>query len=89
MTQGDLAALSAAEIVALVKTREISPVEVVEAALDRIERCNPTLNAVVTLKPTFSCQLYIKLLTEREPIPIVILYKKKTRKSKYKNDYFQ
>ena len=49
MTQGDLAALSAAEIIALVKTREISPVEVVEAALDRIERCNPTLNAVVTL----------------------------------------
>jgi len=49
MTLGDLAALSATEIVALVKARQISPVEVVEASLDRIERCNPILNAVVTL----------------------------------------
>jgi amidase len=49
MTHGDLAALSATEIVALVKARQISPVEVVEASLDRIEHYNPTLNAVVTL----------------------------------------
>ena len=49
MTHGDLAALSATETVALVKARQISPVEVVEASLDRIERYNPTLNAVVTL----------------------------------------
>ena len=49
MTHGDLAALSATEIVALVKAGQVSPVEVVEASLNRIERCNPTLNAVVTL----------------------------------------
>ncbi len=49
MTPGDLAALSATEIVALVKSRQISPVEVVKASLDRLERCNPILNAVVTL----------------------------------------
>jgi Asp-tRNA(Asn)/Glu-tRNA(Gln) amidotransferase A subunit family amidase len=49
MTLGDLAALSATDIVALVKARQISPVEVIEASLGRIERYNPTLNAVVTL----------------------------------------
>ena len=49
MTHGDLATLSATEVVALVKAGQVSPVEVVEASLNRIERCNPTLNAVVTL----------------------------------------
>jgi amidase len=45
----DLATLSAAETARLVAAGEASPVEVVQAALDRIERYNPTLNAVVTL----------------------------------------
>ena len=44
----DLAALSPTEIVHLVSTGEVSPVEVTQAALDRVERYNPTLNAVVT-----------------------------------------
>ena len=49
MTSSDLAALTATEIVRRVSTGEDSPVEVVRAALDRVERFNPTLNAVVTL----------------------------------------
>jgi Asp-tRNA(Asn)/Glu-tRNA(Gln) amidotransferase A subunit family amidase len=35
----------------LIRTREASPVEVVEAYLDRIEQINPQLNAIVTLAP--------------------------------------
>lgn len=45
----DLPDLSATELARLVATREVSPVEVVDACLERIERLNPTLNAVVTL----------------------------------------
>jgi amidase len=44
----DLAALRPTEIVRLVSTGEVSPVEVIQSALDRVERYNPTLNAVVT-----------------------------------------
>ncbi|MDH5761287.1 MAG: amidase family protein [Gemmatimonadota bacterium] len=46
---GDLTLLSATEIRRLVGAGEVSPVEVVEASLERIERYNGTLNAVVTL----------------------------------------
>ncbi|HSH74343.1 MAG TPA: amidase family protein, partial [Longimicrobiales bacterium] len=49
MTHEDLAALGAAELVRLVAGREVSPVEVVRAALDRVDRFNPTLNAIVTV----------------------------------------
>ncbi len=45
----DLASLSASDLVRLTSTLEVSPVEVVQAALDRIELYNPALNAVVTL----------------------------------------
>ena len=34
-------------LAALVKTGQVSPSELVEAAIERIERHNPTLNAVV------------------------------------------
>src|SRR5688572_30830925 len=46
-----IADLSASDLRRLVGRRELSPVEVVEACLARIERYNGTLNAVVTLNP--------------------------------------
>src|SRR6267142_5564315 len=47
----DLADRSATELARLVASRELSPVEVVEACLARVERYNPAVNAVVTLNP--------------------------------------
>jgi amidase len=41
----------ATELAALLRAREISARELLEASLDRIERLNPALNAVVTLDP--------------------------------------
>ena len=43
----ELAWKSAAEIALLIRRRALSPVEVVDAALDRIARRNPSLNAMV------------------------------------------
>ncbi|SAL34383.1 amidase [Caballeronia terrestris] len=40
---------SATDLARLIRTRELSPVEVVEAHLHRIEAVNPKVNAVVTL----------------------------------------
>ncbi len=45
----DIADLSASELRRLVGRRELSPVEVLEASLARVERLNGTLNALVTL----------------------------------------
>ncbi|HYE66706.1 MAG TPA: amidase [Pyrinomonadaceae bacterium] len=42
---------SATRLAELIRTRAVSPVEVVEAQLRRIERINPQLNAIVTLAP--------------------------------------
>src|SRR5689334_13076469 len=39
------------EIARLIRTRAVSPVEVVEAHLKRIARLNPALNAIVTVAP--------------------------------------
>jgi amidase len=44
-----LADLTATELRQLVGAGEVSPVEIVQACLARVERYNPTLNAVVTL----------------------------------------
>ena len=44
----DLAFLDAMAQAELVRNNEIQPIELVEAAVERIERLNPTLNAVVT-----------------------------------------
>src|SRR5438105_727330 len=48
-TSDDLTTRSATELRRLISTRELSPVELIEATLARIERANPALNAVVTL----------------------------------------
>ncbi|HXF94460.1 MAG TPA: amidase family protein, partial [Gemmatimonadales bacterium] len=45
----ELADYPASHLARLVATGQVSPVEVVRAALARVERCNPTVNAVVTL----------------------------------------
>lgn len=47
----DLAYLSAVDIAELVRRRKVSPVEVVQASLKRIEALEPALNAFVTLTP--------------------------------------
>ncbi len=49
MKADELAYVSAAETARLVRGKELSPVEVVEAAIARIERRNPSLNAFVHL----------------------------------------
>jgi len=51
MPDDSLAVLSAAETARRVRAGEVSPVEVLEACLARVERFNPELNAVVTLNP--------------------------------------
>ena len=45
----DLAYASATEVAAAIRARQISPVEAVQAAAERIEDRNPTLNAFVFL----------------------------------------
>jgi len=45
----DLAYTPAAELAALIARRALSPVEVVEAVLERIERAHPPLNAFITV----------------------------------------
>ena len=49
-----IASLSASQITRAIKNRELSPVEVVEALLARIEEINPSLNAIVTLAAGFA-----------------------------------
>lgn len=48
MNENELALLDATAQADLVRRREVQPRELVEAAIRRIERLNPTLNAVVT-----------------------------------------
>lgn len=45
----ELCWLPATELTALIRKKKVSPVEVVDAVLGRIEKLNPTLNAYVTL----------------------------------------
>jgi Asp-tRNA(Asn)/Glu-tRNA(Gln) amidotransferase A subunit family amidase len=47
----ELTELTAAELAAAIRGRQVGPVEVVDAYLQRIDRVNPALNAVVTLRP--------------------------------------
>src|SRR3979490_3058135 len=45
----DLAYTSAAKLTALIARGAVSPVEVVDAVLDRIEQAQPALNAFITM----------------------------------------
>ncbi|HVI70037.1 MAG TPA: amidase family protein, partial [Pyrinomonadaceae bacterium] len=47
----DLVALPLEMMARLIRDREVSPIEVVEAHLERIAELNPALNAIVTLAP--------------------------------------
>src|ERR1041384_5966581 len=47
----ELVELSLTTIAGMIQRREVSPVEVAEAHLERIARLNPALNAIVTLAP--------------------------------------
>jgi amidase len=42
------ASLDATEQAKLVRTRKVKPIELVDAAIERIERVNPTINAMIT-----------------------------------------
>ncbi|MEK7692919.1 MAG: amidase, partial [Chloroflexota bacterium] len=44
----DFGSLDATAQAELVRRREASPLELVDAAIDRVERVNPRLNAVIT-----------------------------------------
>lgn len=50
MSKG-LTSKSACELSNLIRSRSVSPVEVVESYLQRIDQINPSLNAIVTLAP--------------------------------------
>ena len=45
----DLVFMNARELSTLIKSRKVSPVEVVRAYLDRIQELNPKINAFITV----------------------------------------
>jgi aspartyl-tRNA(Asn)/glutamyl-tRNA(Gln) amidotransferase subunit A len=47
--ENDLVFLSGRELAALIRTRQVSPVEVTTAFLDRVEALNPKVNAFITI----------------------------------------
>jgi Asp-tRNA(Asn)/Glu-tRNA(Gln) amidotransferase A subunit family amidase len=51
MSHDEIAFMPASELRTAIRERRISPVEALEAVLDRIERVNPSLNAFVTVLP--------------------------------------
>ena len=52
----DLCYLSALELRALYRKREVSPVEVTEAILSRMDQLNPSINAFVTATPELALE---------------------------------
>lgn len=52
----ELASATALELSHLIGTKSVSPVEVVTAALARLERCEPSLNAFVTVTPELALE---------------------------------
>jgi hypothetical protein len=49
LTGNELIYSDATKLAGLIRTREVSPVEIIKAHLDRIEALNPRVNAVVTI----------------------------------------
>ena len=49
MSQDELCYWSASALASAIARKQLSPVEVLEAILDQIERLNPTLNAYCTV----------------------------------------
>ena len=49
MHSAEIPHLSVTELAALIETKQVSPLEAVEAYLDRIEQLNPVVNAYVTV----------------------------------------
>ena len=49
MSREDLSYLSAAELAALIRSRQVSPVEIMRATLARIEGVQPVLNVFITV----------------------------------------
>ncbi len=49
MTVADFTRLGIADVVGLIRTGQLSPVELVQSCLDRIESLNPTLNTYLTV----------------------------------------
>ncbi len=47
----DLAFLTISELSELIRTRKVSPVEITQTILERIEKLNPVLNAYITITP--------------------------------------
>ena len=68
----DLCALSATELLALYRKKKLSPVEVVRATLERIEKLNPVLNAFCLIDEKLAKELLSLVL-----LPFfVIIYRK-------------
>ena len=65
-----------ATLARMIRSREVSPVEVVEAHLRQIERLNPRLNAIVTLAPDLLAQARVaeQMLTGRplHGVPVTV-----------------
>src|SRR4051812_28366960 len=55
---------SAREVVHLLRSREVSPFEVIDTALERIGDVNPSVNSVVTLCPE-RARLHARQLAEQ------------------------
>ena len=51
MNPEDVCFLDAVGIAELIRVRDISPVEVLQSHMDRIDRVNPKINAIVTIAP--------------------------------------
>src|SRR5690242_8983195 len=69
MKSKTLADKSLTELVDLIRARSVSPLQVAEAHLERIEALNPRLNAIVTLAPDLLDRA--GALTRSEPIGLL------------------